>query len=107
MTAIIKREDNILTLDEGVSKKIVEFEKQLKAIKEQEEELKKMILEEMEKNGIIKFEDETNGLSITYVAETSRETFDQKRFRADNPEMYDEYIKFTPVKSSIRIRVKE
>ena len=107
MSKLIRMENGLAILDAGVSNTIVEFERQLKAIKEQEEELKKAILTEMENNGIVKFEDETNGLSITYVAETSRETFDSKKFRADNPDMYDEYIRFTPVKSSIRIKVKE
>lgn len=107
MNELIKIENGLAVLDAEISKKIVEFERQLKAIKEQEEELKKAILEEMEKNGILKFEDETNGLSITYVAPYDKEAFDSKKFRADNPDMYDEYIKFTPVKSSIRIKVKE
>ena len=104
---LIKRENGISILDAGISDKIAEFERKIKAIKEQEEELKKAILKEMEIKGIIKLEDETNGLSITYVAETTREIFDSRKFKADNPDMYDEYIKMSPVKSNIRIKVKE
>lgn len=104
---LIKRENGITILDAETSGKIAEFERQLKAIKEQEEQIKKAILEEMESKGIIKLEDEINGISITYVAETTRETFDSKKFRADNPDMYDSYIRMSPVKSSIRIKVKE
>jgi regulator of replication initiation timing len=96
-----------MMLNEDISNKIVEFERQLKAIKQQEDELKQAILEEMELNGIVKFEDENNGLSITYVAETTRETFDSKTFRKEYPDVYDEYVKMSPVKSSIRIKVKE
>ena len=95
-----------MALNKEVGDKIVEFERQLKAIKEQEEKLKKSILDAMEEYGILKFEDETNGLAITYVAETMRETFDSKKFKADNPEMYDEYIRMSPVKPSIRIKIK-
>lgn len=106
MTELIKRENGTITLAQDVSIKIVEFERQLEAIKKQEEELKKTILSAMEENGIIKLEDEINGLSITYVAGYDKESFDSKKLRAENPEVYDNYIKFTPVKSSIRIKVK-
>lgn len=104
---LIKRENGISILDAEVSDKIANFERQLKALKEQEDELKKAILEEMESKGIIKLEDDFNGLSITYVAETMREIFDNKKFKKDNPDVYDEYVRMSPVKSSIRIKVKE
>ena len=77
----------------------------MKFIKEQEETLKKAIKAEMEAKGILKVQDETNGMTITYIAPTYRETFDSKKFKADNPDMYDEYVKFSPVKSSIRIKL--
>lgn len=110
MAYLFKRDfgsNSTLILDPDVANQIAEFERQIKAIKEQEETLKEAIKTEMEAKGIIKVEDEINGLSITYVAETSRETFDSKKFRADNPDVYDEYVRMTPVKSSIRIKVKE
>lgn len=103
---LIKRENGITILDAGVSEKIAEFERKLKAIKEQEEELKKAILSEMQSKGIIKLDDEVNGLSITYVSETMRETFDTKAFRSALPNVYDAYVKLSPVKASIRIKVK-
>lgn len=103
---LIKRENGISILDAEVSEKIATFERQVKALKEQEDELKQAILNEMESKGIIKLEDETTGLSITYVAETTREDFDKKTFKKDNPDTYDEYVRFIPVKSSIRIKVK-
>lgn len=103
---LIKRENGLSILDAGVSDKIANFERQLKAIKKQEDALKQAILEEMESKGIIKLEDEITGLSITYVAETTRESFDSKAFRKDNPDVYDEYVRMSPVKSSIRIKVK-
>ncbi len=106
MGKIIRVENGVSILDTEVSKKIAEFEKKLKALKEQEEELKQAILEEMEKQGIVKLEDEINGLSINYIAPTYRESFDGKKFRDEHPDMYDDYIRMTSVKSSIRIKVK-
>lgn len=101
---LIKVENGIGILDTEVSKKVAEFEKALKEIKEKEEELKQNILSEMESKNILKLE--TDSLTVTYTAPAERETFDSKRFREDNPDLYDEYVKFSPVKSSIRIKVK-
>lgn len=101
---LIKVENEIGILDTEVSKKVAEFEKAIKEIKEKEEELKQNILTEMENKNILKLE--TDDLMITYIAPAERETFDSKRFREDNPDLYDEYVKFSPVKSSIRVKVK-
>lgn len=105
MTELIRVENGNSILDMAVSNKIAEFERQMKVIKEQEEALKEAIKAEMEARGILKIEDATNGMTITYVAPTSRETFDSKKFKADKPDMYDEYVKLSPVKSSIRIKL--
>lgn len=101
---LIKIEQGINLLDKNVSDKIAEFERKIKEIKTQEDELKKNILIEMEEKGLLKLE--TDSLIISYVAPTERETFDSKSFREDNQDLYDEYVKFSPVKSSIRIKVK-
>ena len=101
---LIKIENGISLLDIEVSNKISEFEKQIKELKVQEDELKKNILNEMEEKGLLKLE--TDSLIISYVASTERETFDSKSFRESNPDLYDDYVKFSPVKSSIRIKVK-
>lgn len=106
MAELIRMENGVSILDIETSNKIAEFERQLKAVKDAEEELKKAILHEMETKGIVKLEDEVNGLTITYIAETHRETFDSKKFKVDNPDMYDEYIRMSPVKPSIRIKLR-
>lgn len=105
MENLIIIENGTSLLDVAVSNKIAEFERAMKEIKEQEEALKEAIKAEMEARGILKIEDETNGMTISYVAPTTRETFDSKKFKADNPDMYDEYVKLSPVKSSIRIKL--
>lgn len=101
---IIKIEENVALLSEEVTAKIVEFEKQIKLIKEEEDKLKQTILSEMEKNNIIKLESEN--LTISYVAPYDRESFDSKAFKEVHQDLYDEYVKMTPVSSSIRIKVK-
>lgn len=105
MDKLIRVENNTALLSPAVSCKLAEFEMMAKEIKAKQDELKQRILEEMEANGILKIE--TDDLSITYVAPTSRETFDSKKFRKDNPDLYDEYITISQVKSQIRMKVKE
>ena len=104
MSELIIKNENGLILNPEVSKQIAEFEKYAKVIKEAEDNLKALILAEMEKNNIVKLE--TSELAITYVAETYRESFDSKALKADDESIYNKYIKISPVKSSIRIKVK-
>ena len=101
---LIKVYGEAAILDGTTAKHIAEFEKMAKDIKAKEDELKKAILTEMESKGIIKLE--TDELTISYVAATDRETFDSKKLRADNPDLYDEYIKISTVKPSVRIKLK-
>jgi hypothetical protein len=101
---LINIENNVALLNADISKQIAEFEKTIKEIKEKEDNLKQAILDEMESKGIVKID--TDDLTINYIASGDRETFDSKTFREDHADLYDEYIKFTPVKSSIRIKLK-
>lgn len=101
---LIKLENDVALLDADVQQTIINMELAIKDLKEREEELKRTILNEMEEKHIIKVE--SDNLLINYIASTEREGFDSKAFREDHADMYDEYVKFTPVKSSIRIKVK-
>lgn len=104
MTNLIKVENGTAVLDGDVSKKIADFEKQIKAIKKQEDDLKTQILEAMKDNGIIKIDNDH--LMITYVAGHDQERFDSKTFKEENKLIYDEYVKIVHVKDSVRIKVK-
>lgn len=104
MNDLITIKDGNALLDVETSAKIAEFERKMKEIKEAEDALKQGILKEMEQKGILKVE--TEEMTISYIAPTDRETFDSKRFKFDHPDMFDEYVKLTPVKSSVRIKVK-
>ena len=83
---------------------ITAVETQMKALKDQYDQFKSDLLSAMEQYGIVKFESEN--VRINYVAETTRETFDSKQFKADMPDLYDEYVKFSKVKPSVRIKVE-
>ena len=105
MAELIKIESGTAILDAEAVRKIAEVEDAMKKLKQEEDKLKKDILAEMEEKGILKIENET--MTISYIGATGRETFNSKKFRADNPDLYDEYVTISPVKSSIRIKVKE
>ena len=101
---LIKFENNVLVLDKETSQKIAEFEKTIKDMQEKEKALKEAILNEMQAKNIVKID--TPELSITLVAETYKETFDSKSFKEENPDLYDNYVKMSPVKASLRLKVK-
>ena len=105
MDKLIRIEQSTPLLNPDVSSKLAEFERMAKEIKAKQDELKQEILAEMEEHGILKID--TDELTITYVGETSRETFDSKAFRKDNPDLYDEYVKISTVSASVRMKVKE
>lgn len=104
MDKLIKVEENVALLRPEVSSALAEFERQVKEIKDKQDALKQRILEEMESNGILKIE--TDDLVISYIAPTTRESFDSKAFRKKNPDLYDEYITISPVKASVRMKLK-
>ncbi len=102
---LITKENDSFILNQKIAENIVALENQKKKTKEVEDKLKKILLEEMEKQGILSLKDEKNGLTISYISAGDKETFDSKSFKKDNPDKYDEYVRITPVKSSIRIKV--
>lgn len=101
---LIKLYGEAAILDGTTAKHIAEFERMAKEIKVKEDALKKAILEEMESKGLIKLD--TDELVISYVAPTDRETLDTKTLKEELPDIYDTYVKISPVKSSIRIKLK-
>lgn len=104
MNELIKMNGDLAILDPETAAKIAEFERMAKEVKAKEDELKKQIITEMEAKGILKLD--TGALTISYVAPTEKEMLDTKALREEMPDVFDSYIKFVPVKSSIRIRVK-
>ena len=94
--------DNMLPIES--ENKIVEVIKKIDELKELEKTLKESLLQEMEKRNIKKID--TNKLTITYVDETTKETFDSKAFRQEHRDLYDEFVKISDVKAYVKIGVK-
>ena len=104
MNNIIERAGADVVFSEEVCEKIISLEKQAKEIKKQQDSMKNEILEAMKKNGVIKIDNEF--LKIAFVPEHDVEKFDSKKFKEENPDVYDMYAKISKVKPSIRITVK-
>lgn len=104
MEYLVQKESGVQLSSKAV-KELIEFEKLAKEVEERKKAIRATILNEMEQTGTISID--TEELAITYVAPTTKESFDSKKLRADKPDLYDEYVKISPVKASIRIKVKE
>lgn len=100
---IVKKEDNYQLTDTIISElRLIDEEE--KELKEKKEKIREILLKEMEDKNILKLENED--ISITYKAPTERETFRTAKFKKDLPDLYDTYVEFTPVKSSLLIKIK-
>ena len=104
MKSMVKLENGEYGLVSDAINTIVEIEKQIKDLKALQDSYKEKLLKEMEENNVLKVD--TEELSISYVAPSTRETLDSKKVKEDLPDIYDLYVKFTDVKSSLRIKVK-
>ena len=102
---LITLNENGFLLNENAEQNLIAYERLAKWAKEHEDTLKAEIIKEMEKKGILKVE--TEEVTVKYVAATSKETFDSKKLRKDSPDIYDKYVRITPVKASVRVKVKQ
>lgn len=105
MNDLIMVTDGVALLDAETSAKIAEFERKLKEIKEAEDVLRAAILSEMESKGIKKID--TDEISITFKASYDKESFQSKDFKKEHADLYDKYVKMSPVKASVTIKLKE
>ena len=103
MNEIFKTENGTVIMLQDFSEEVARVKNQLKALKDLDQKYNDMIREAMEQYGVVKIE--TENLNVTYVQPTEKETFDSKAFKEDFPELYDEYVKMTPVKASLRVKV--
>lgn len=103
MNEIFKTENGTVIMLQDFSEEVARVKNQLKALKDLDQKYNDMIREAMEQYGVVKIE--TENLNVTYVQPTEKETFDSKAFKKDFPELYDEYVKMTPVKASLRVKV--
>lgn len=100
--------DGLQVMEKAVPDKIQEVTDLMIQVKKAEDrinEIKESLLKAMEEQGIKKFENEK--VSFTYVAPSTRKTFDKKKLEKEHPELdLNRYNKESKVSASVRIKVK-
>jgi hypothetical protein len=100
-----------MPIDQHQAERFTALQTQIKGLKQQlaeleaiENEFKQVFMEKMKENGIKSFD--LGAVKITYVAPTTRKSFDSKRFEAEHKELYGEYLKEIPVKENLKITIR-
>lgn len=97
---------NLILMQETIE----EMKKQQEELESKMLEFKNACMEEMKARGLKKFEftNQENGkkLTLTYVAESKRTSFDSKRFKEENQSLYDQYLKESTISETLKVSVK-
>ena len=102
---IIKEtDDGELVIAKEACEVISNFERQMKAIKKEYDAYKQALLDSMETYGIKKID--TDDFVVSYVAPTERISLDSKKVEAEYPDVYQECLKVSDVKSSVRVKLR-
>ena len=108
---VVPEQYKLPVIENAIPAEFADIQEQMAAaltiIKEQEKavaELKKKLQAAMEAGGIKKWQ--SDRLTITYKDAYTKTAFDSKRFKADNEDMYNQYLTTSEVKPSILITVK-
>lgn len=83
---------------------IVELEEAAKEIKSQQEEMKEKLKAAMKEHGVKSWDCEQ--MKVSYIPESTAITFDSRRFKDENEELYNQYLKESKKSDSIRITLK-
>ena len=83
---------------------IVDIESQLKSLTEQKKAITDGAMKAMVQAGLYSWKGDK--VSITRKTATTRKSFDKEKFEKDYPNVYDNYIKETPVSESLLIKIK-
>lgn len=89
----------------AVENEIVEFINTIKELKAKEDELKSRLLAEMDEAEVTKWQGDM--LTFTRKADSSRETFDTKRFKAEHPDLYRQYLVISNTRGSVQITINK
>lgn len=88
----------------NVEKQIADYERMVKQAKAEQDKLRAGLLELMEQHNVKSWEGDL--VKITRVPASDKESFDSKGFKEKHPELYNEFLKKSTVKASLRITLK-
>lgn len=101
MSKLVVLKKDELSLPPVVEKALKKHREQLLKAQLYEEELREAIYEAMDAHGIKTWTNEM--FTATLRDPSTRKSFDTTRFKKEHPDMYDEYIKVSPVKGGLRL----
>ncbi|MDK2844102.1 MAG: hypothetical protein PWP69_894 [Enterococcus sp.] len=93
--------DKLVNRVEKFELQMMQFKAQTKLLEDQQKEYRDRLYQKMEENDIKKID--TGNIVITRVLPTERKSVDSKRLKEEQPDIYEEYLKVSQVKGSIRI----
>ena len=93
--------DKLVNRVEKFELQMMQFKAQAKLLEDQQKEYREKLYQKMEENDIKKID--TGNIVITRVLPTERKSVDSKRLKDEQPDIYEEYLKVSKVKGSIRI----
>ena len=96
-------EEKLLAAEIELAKKELEIE----AYKEKAQKYRDQIKDMMEQQKILNWKSPNGIVSISYVSAHTRPTVDSKKLSKERPDIYNQYLKTTNVKSSIKVSVDE
>lgn len=96
--------ENLPVVTSEAEKLIIDIESQLKALTEKKKVIQEAIMMAMVKAGSYSYK--SDRISITRKTASARKSFDKERFDKDYPNVYDKYIKETPIAESLLIKIK-
>lgn len=99
-----KTQTEIAKVEKQIMQQTVDLQNKLSTLKEQDSEVRQAIKEAMEKHDVKKFENDN--MTITYIAPTKRKGIDSSKLEQMHPKIYKQVLKFSDVKSSVRIILK-
>ena len=108
MNDLIIINDDKTAIKKSVADVIIETEENIRKYSEVRDAYRESILESMLEKGITDIKDETSGIYIHLnEARDDVEIFDKKRFRAEDPDGYDKYVRFDGHKNAyITLKIK-
>lgn len=100
----IQYTENLPVVTSEAEKLIIDIESQLKALTEKKKAIQEAIMMAMVKAGSYSYK--SDRISITRKTASTRKSFDKERFDKDYPNVYDNYIKESPVSESLLIKIR-
>lgn len=96
--------DKLVARVERFELQMLEFERKAKVLKEQQKVFRDELYQKMEENDIKKID--TGDIIITRVLPTVRKSVDSTKLKMELPDVYEQFLKESAVKGSIRIKAK-